>query len=105
VLLTFHFVALCWIAFRAPDAATAMRVLTGAVAAPLDGVSAYAGRHIFELLLLVAFFCLHPFDSMARVRLAVRRLRGHPVACAPARMGPGHRHQPGSSAKFVYFDF
>ena len=106
VLLMFHFVTLCWIAFRAPDATTALRVLGGALSAPLDGVSEWASRHVFEVLLLVAFFFIHPFDSTARLRLAVRRLPG--VVLWPALLLGWILAivlSQGSSAKFVYFDF
>jgi alginate O-acetyltransferase complex protein AlgI len=106
IVLTFHFVAVCWIAFRAPDAATAMRVFTGAVTAPLQGFGTQAARYFFELLLLVVFFCLHPFDSTARVRLAVRRVPA--VILWPALLLGWILAivlSQGSSAKFVYFDF
>ncbi len=106
VLITFHFVVLAWIPFRAPDMATAWTVLSGPFIAPWGDIPAFLSSHLFQLFLLVFFFALHPWDSHRQIRRIVSRLPG-------AILWPtivliwvlAITVSAGSSAKFIYFDF
>jgi alginate O-acetyltransferase complex protein AlgI len=106
IAVTFHFVTLAWVFFRAPDMTTAMRVLTGPFVAPAADAGAFAAKYVFELLLLAVFLASHTYDRHARVRVAVAR--GHQgvvwIAIATAFVLAIALSQ-GSSAKFIYFDF
>jgi alginate O-acetyltransferase complex protein AlgI len=106
VLVTFHFVALVWIPFRAPDMATVGRVLRGLFEAPAGEVAAQLALYGFPVALLVAFFLTHRFDSHRNVRRAVVRL---PRTVLWPLLGLmwllAITISQGSSAKFIYFDF
>jgi alginate O-acetyltransferase complex protein AlgI len=106
ILITFHWVAVLWIPFRASDSQTAMRVLAGPLAAPWQSLSLSLTHNALPLLLIVVFFLLHRFDRHAYLRVANRRL------------GPVNQYaaiavcwilaivvSQDSSAKFIYFDF
>ena len=107
VLMTFHFVTLAWVFFRAPTVEKAMRILRASAAGGGWGeASGFAAEHVFVLLLIGVFFLLHRFDDHRRVRVAVRFVR-------PEIMWPmlivlwiiAITISQGSSAKFIYFDF
>jgi len=68
VLLTFHFVTLAWVFFRAPDLATAIRVLTGPFTAGFADAAATLGKLAFPILLTAVFLATHAFDRHARLR-------------------------------------
>src|SRR5690606_19912315 len=74
VLVTFHFVTLAWVYFRAPDIATAHQVMLGPFIAAWPDLLAALRLHVFPLVLLALFFALHPFDRHALIRLGARRL-------------------------------
>jgi alginate O-acetyltransferase complex protein AlgI len=105
VLLTFHFVTLAWVFFRAPRLGRAADILSG-VAGSWVGTADYISAHVFEILLIVVFFVLHKYDDNRRIRIAAMRLR-------PEILWPGLvalwaiaiTVSQGSSAKFIYFDF
>ena len=107
VLMTFHFVTLAWVFFRAPSVARAAQMLR----APFIGggwgdALAFAGRNVFVLVLVAAFFALHRFDDQRRVKAAVRYVR--PEVLWPALIllwVIAITVSQGSSAKFIYFDF
>jgi alginate O-acetyltransferase complex protein AlgI len=107
VLLTFHFVTLAWVFFRAPTVAKAAQMLR----APFTGggwgnAMAFASRNLFVLALVAAFFVGHRFDDHRRVRAAVRYVR--PEILWPALIllwMVAITVSQGSSAKFIYFDF
>jgi alginate O-acetyltransferase complex protein AlgI len=106
VLLTFHFVTFAWILFRAPDLATAWRVVQGLANGPWSGFDAFFQGHLFVLLLLLLFALSHRFDSHSRLRFAARRYSRPLVWLAIATVwviaiAVSH----GSSANFIYFDF
>jgi alginate O-acetyltransferase complex protein AlgI len=107
LLITFHFVALLWVFFRAPTFGTARAMLAAAFSG--DGwntVGDLVKTQSAAVLLLVVFFALHVFDDHRMVKLAIRRIRPELVLPLIAflwalAMTVSH----GSSAKFIYFDF
>jgi alginate O-acetyltransferase complex protein AlgI len=106
-VLTFGFVTLAWVLFRAPNLAKAGDVLRAAAfGGGWDGLPDFAAANVFPLFLLLLFYASHPFDDHRRVKVAVRRYRveliwpviafGWIIAVALSQ---------GNSAKFIYFDF
>src|SRR5262249_51960257 len=73
VFVTFNLVTLAWVFFRAPDLATAHRVLAGPFTASWPAFADFARKNVFEIALLALFLLTHRFDRHARVRLAVQR--------------------------------
>lgn len=106
VLLTFHFVSLGWVFFRAQDLATAWRVVSGPFTAGFGDVSAYVSAHVFPLCLLAVFFLSHRFDDHRRIHGFVNRVPAHLVWLFIGLMWVlAITISGGSSAKFIYFDF
>lgn len=106
ILVTLHVVILLWIPFRAPDIATAWRILQGLWTLPLGDPAAFVTTHAYVLLLLGLFVLWHPFDRYARLRWAARHMQ--PALLWPAIMLVwiiAISVSTGSSAKFIYFDF
>jgi alginate O-acetyltransferase complex protein AlgI len=106
VLLTFHFVTLAWVFFRAPNLGRAVDITTAIPAGNWAGATQYLSAHVFEILLMVIFFALHRFDDNRRVRIVAARLRPEilwPVLLALWALAI--TVSQGSSAKFIYFDF
>jgi len=106
VLLTFHFVTLAWVFFRAPGLDRAGEML----AAPLIGSwtqsAGYLTAHVYDLLLLALFLVLHRFDDHRRIRIAAARMRPEILwPCLAALWAIAIAVSQGSSAKFIYFDF
>jgi D-alanyl-lipoteichoic acid acyltransferase DltB (MBOAT superfamily) len=107
VVVTFHFVTLAWVFFRAPSVAKAAQMLR----APFTGggwgdALSFAGRNVFVLVLVAIFFAVHRFDDHRRVKVAVRYVR--PEILWPALIllwVIAITVSQGSSAKFIYFDF
>jgi alginate O-acetyltransferase complex protein AlgI len=106
VVITFHFVTLCWIPFRAPNLETAGRVLQGAFMAPLGNLGVFAASHVFPLLLLALFLLTHRWDSHRSIRRGVHVLP-QPVFWPMVVLVwvLAITVSAGSSAKFIYFDF
>src|SRR4029077_6801883 len=76
VAITFHFVTLAWVFFRAPDVGRALQMFRASMAGEeWAGVIAFAGPNVFVLFLISIFFLVHRYDDHRRVRLAVRHLR------------------------------
>jgi alginate O-acetyltransferase complex protein AlgI len=107
LLITFHFVALLWVFFRAPTFGKARAVLASAFAG--DGWNA-AGEVVktqsAAVLLVVVFFALHAVDDHRMIKLAIRRVRPElvlPLIVLLWALALTLSH--GSSAKFIYFDF
>jgi alginate O-acetyltransferase complex protein AlgI len=107
VTITFHFVTVCWIFFRAPTIGTAGDVFGAAVSGRgWANLSTFASDNLFTLALIAVFLLAHRFDDHRRVRAMVRRIRpeiGWPLllffwvlAIAVSQ---------GNTAKFIYFDF
>ena len=106
IAVTFHFVCVGFIFFRAADLTTAGRVMAGPFTAPLGSIGTFASVHVFELMLLAAFFATHSRDSHRTIRRAVHRLPAMAywltvvlVWLFAIAIGQG------SSSKFIYFDF
>jgi alginate O-acetyltransferase complex protein AlgI len=105
-LLTFYFVSLAWVYFRAPSVSIAHKVLTGAFSAPWPDFATFAYQHMFELLLLAVFFLTHRFDRHAYARIAVARANAGIIwASVVLLFVLAITISLGSSAKFIYFDF
>ena len=107
VLVTFHFVAVGWVLFRAPSVQKACNVLaSGVLGGGWSEAAAYFGRHAFVLLLIAIFLLSHPFDDHRRIRVAARYLRPEilwPIVVSLWILAI--TVSQGSSAKFIYFDF
>ncbi len=106
-LLTFHFVTLLWVFFRAPDVASACLILKRAFLS-LDGslLFPFLEKNMFLLILFGLFFMFHKWDSHAHIRLFLRR--------SPKLLTCGLIVfawvlslvlSAGSTAEFIYFDF
>jgi len=106
MVLTFHFVAIGWVFFRAPDVLTAASVLASLVTGGGWQDAGFVSRHAFVLLLLTVFLLTHRFDDHRRIRIAARRLRAEVLWPALILLWiVAITVSQGSSAKFIYFDF
>jgi alginate O-acetyltransferase complex protein AlgI len=106
VVITFYFVAVAWVFFRAPDLATARRILAGPFHASWSSPMDFVDARLFELFLLVVFLATHRFDRHALVRVGVRRLdRAIVWPFIVLLFVTAITVSQGSSAKFIYFDF
>jgi alginate O-acetyltransferase complex protein AlgI len=104
--LTFYFVTISWVYFRAPDLATAHRILAGPLHAPWPSLTEFVGQHLFELMLLAVFLATHRYDRHALVRFAVARINNAVIWPVIILMFViAITVSQGSSAKFIYFDF
>ena len=107
VVITFHFVTVAWVFFRAPDVGTALQMLRAAVAGGgWASAATFAGRNAFILSLLAVFFLVHRYDDHRRVKAVVRWARPEvfwPVVVLLWVVAV--TVSQGSSAKFIYFDF
>jgi alginate O-acetyltransferase complex protein AlgI len=106
VLVTFHFVTLVWVFFRAPGLGHATEVLHAAIVGSWAGTPQFFNAHVFEFLLIALFFALHRYDDHRRIRIAAARLR--PEILWPlllVQWALAITVSQGSSAKFIYFDF
>ena len=91
---------------RAPDLATAWRVLSGAFASPAGDVGSFATTNSYTLLLLVVFLAWHSFDTHGRLRLLVKNASAPLLWPAAALVWIlAAAVSSGGTAKFVYFDF
>lgn len=106
LLLTFHFVTLAWVFFRAPTITRAGQILAAPFGNNWADPAAFLSRHVFEILLLVLFFALHRFDDHRRIRIMATRLRPEILWPVLAMLWAiAITVSQGSSAKFIYFDF
>jgi alginate O-acetyltransferase complex protein AlgI len=106
VLLTFHFVALAWVLFRAPSFARAGEIFAALARGGWSETGSYVSNYLFPISLTAAFFLIHGLDDHRRILLAIRRIRREIVWVAIA-FGwiLAVTISQGSSAKFIYFDF
>jgi alginate O-acetyltransferase complex protein AlgI len=106
VLITFHFVTIAWVFFRAPTLGRALHILAAPFVANWGNVPAFLAAQVPALLLLSVFLLLHRYDDHRRIMVAVRR-------CSPQVIWPAMAVlwclaitlSQGSSAKFIYFEF
>lgn len=106
LLLTFHFVTVAWVFFRAPDVATAMRVLAGPFSSGFADTSITLSKLAFPILLTLVFLATHVFDRHARLRwLSVHGNRIIQWGVIVLFWIVAIAVSQGSSAKFIYFDF
>jgi alginate O-acetyltransferase complex protein AlgI len=106
IFVTFHFVCVGFIFFRAADLTAAWRVIAGPFTAPLGSIGAFASVHLFELMLLVAFFATHSRDSHRTIRRTVHRLPAMAYWPAVALIWLfAIAISQETSSKFIYFDF
>lgn len=106
MLGTFYFVTFAWVYFRAPDIATAHRILVGPFSASWDGFGKFVTTYPFELFLMLIFFVTHRYDAHARVRIAARTWnKGILWPVIGAMFVVAITVSQGSSAKFIYFEF
>jgi alginate O-acetyltransferase complex protein AlgI len=107
VLITFHFVTLGWVFFRAPNVHQATEVLAALVTGGgWSSATTFLAGNLFVVCLVVGFFLIHPFDDHRRIKVVVRYVR-------PEILWPiilvlwviAITVSQGSSAKFIYFDF
>ncbi len=99
-----NFVAGAWILFRAQDLDEVAKIINGLTVAT-DWAS-FAPEMAWPMLLIAIAALLHPFDSIARVRLVARRLP-HSVSLTVSVMALAicvalSIDNPGT---FIYFDF
>jgi alginate O-acetyltransferase complex protein AlgI len=106
VAITFQFVTLAWIFFRAADLTTAVRVLKGPFLASWESLSTDMQVNSFALGLLALFFLTHRFDRHALVRFCMSRVSwAITVPFLAFLWTVALTLSQGSSAKFIYFDF
>jgi alginate O-acetyltransferase complex protein AlgI len=105
-ILTFHFVTLAWIFFRAPDLATTLRVFSGPFAGSFDPALFSIQRYAFPLLIIVLFLLVHRFDTYPQLRAVLGRTpRWLLFPIWMLLWVLAITVSQGSSAKFIYFDF
>lgn len=106
IFLTFHFVALAWIFFRAKDLQTAMLLLGQLFAGGVNDAATFLVHNAFVILLIILALALHRLDDHGRIR-AMMRNWPMPVILAVLFMLwlLAMTISAGSSAAFIYFDF
>jgi len=105
-LLTFHFVTLSWVLFRAPSLRRAAEMISGLFVREWSHFQTILTANSFPVLLMVVFFLAHPFDDHAHVGFAVQRLRQEMVWPGIALLWiVAITVSQGSSGRFIYFDF
>ncbi|MBP1299801.1 MBOAT family O-acyltransferase [Bradyrhizobium elkanii] len=106
IIITFHFVTIAWIYFRAPNLTLAHEVLAGPFTSSSTGFWAFLSEHAYPLVLLLVFLVTHRFDNHARVQLALKRAPKSVVWAFMLTISTlAIAVSQGSSAKFIYFDF
>ena len=106
ILITFHFVTILWVFFRASDLRKAGQMLTAPFVGDWSNAASYFDSNLASLMLLAIFFTLHPYDDHRRMRLAIRRVRPELVWPLVALLWIlALTIGQGGSAKFIYFDF
>ena len=105
VLITFNFVTVTWAFFRAPNTSRAVQMPAATILRRVGRHARFSDRLFIPAGLVVVFFVLHPSTIN-------EELNGSPAMGARSRMAGsdlfmdhGDHGKPGSSAKFVYFDF
>jgi alginate O-acetyltransferase complex protein AlgI len=99
-----HFIAGAWILFRAQDLDEAAKIINGLAVA--TNWASFAQEMAWPLVLISIAVLLHPFDSIARIRLISRKLP-HPVTLTISIMALAIciALSIGNPGTFIYFDF
>lgn len=106
IVITFHFVTVAWVFFRAADVATAFRVLQGPFTAGYQDAGTALSKLAFPILLTLIFLATHAFDRHSRLRwLSQHGNRAVQWAVIMLLWIVAIAVSQGSSAKFIYFDF
>jgi alginate O-acetyltransferase complex protein AlgI len=106
IAVTFQFVTLLWIFFRAPTLGSAARMLRGIFGGHWNTAPDYAWQNVGLLILILIFFLLHRFDDHRLMRWAARRVRGEvlwPGIILLWVLAITVSH--GTSERFIYFEF
>jgi alginate O-acetyltransferase complex protein AlgI len=106
ILITFHFVTLAWVFFRAPSPGRALQILTACFLGDWGDARTSLLAHVPALLLLSIFFLLHRVDDHRWVMVAVRRC--YPQVIWPAMVVlwcVAITVSQGRSERFIYFEF
>jgi alginate O-acetyltransferase complex protein AlgI len=105
--VTFHVVVVLWVFFRSPDLTSAIVILKGCLGgATFENAPGFIAGHIFEVVLILAFFLIHPWDDGRRIRILAKKSQPI-VAGAVILMGALLVFAIGteSSSEFIYFEF
>jgi len=108
-LVVLHLVAVAWVLFRAPGLDQVVMVYSGILVPGGTGINTYAGfaaGALWPLLLMAAFFLLHQFDTVARVRWVAAKLPAEvTVAGAFSVLAVCVALSVDNPNSFIYFDF
>ena len=104
--LTFFFIVITWVFFRAPDIDTARIILMGAFTGDLSFDRHFFEINVFYLTLLGLFALVHRFDSLSNVRFVYRRMNKAVLASLVIiTFVAAIAFSSDSSKAFIYFDF
>ena len=73
-LLTFGFIVISWVLFRASDLSTAKTILMGAFAGGVVYSEHFFATNAFPLVLIGIFALLHKIDSLSNIRFAYQKM-------------------------------
>ena len=106
VLITFHFVTLAWILFRAPNLHLAGQVMLAPFRGAWPEIGGFLEQNAFFLILIAVFLASHHYDDHRRIRAFVRYTRAEIIWPLLGLLWIlAITLSQGSSAKFIYFDF
>ena len=104
--LTFFFIVITWVFFRAPNIDTARIILIGAFTGDFNFEMFFFETNIFYLTLLGLFAFVHRFDSLSNVRFIYRWMNKAVLATLIIiAFATGIAISSDSSKDFIYFDF
>jgi len=104
--LTFIFIVITWVIFRAPDINTAKIILIGAFTGDLSFNSYFFEVNIFYFTLLGIFALVHRFDSLSNVRFIYRWMnKAVLTTLVIVVFATAIAISSDSSNTFIYFDF
>jgi len=104
--LTFIFIVITWVFFRAPNIDTARIILIGAFTGNVSFEMFFFESNIFYLTLLGLFAFVHRYDSLSNVRFIYRWINKAVLATLVIiAFATAIAISTGSSKDFIYFDF
>ena len=104
--LTFIFIVITWVFFRAPNIDTARIILIGAFTGNISFEMFFFEANIFYLTLLGLFAFVHRYDSLSNVRFIYRWINKAVLATLVIiAFATAIAISTGSSKDFIYFDF